>query len=101
MKPLKKGTPVFGIILGLVFAALGVLVMVIGFWKTLVLAVLFCIGYFLGAVENKNSFVRQTANKLIPEKTTKTIDLKNEILQEQMTRMESIENVSKTRSGKE
>ena len=101
MKPLKKGTPVFGIILGLVFAALGVLVMVIGFWKTLVLAVLFCIGYFLGAVENKKSFVRQTANKLIPEKTTKTIDLKNEILQEQMTRMESIENESKTRSGKE
>ena len=101
MKPVKKGTPAFGIILGLVLSALGVLVMVIGFWKTLILAVLFCIGYFLGAVDNKKTFFQRTANKLIPEKTTKTIDLKSEIMQEQMSRMEAIESESNSRSSKE
>ena len=53
MNNLKKGTPGFGIVLGLCLAAIGALVMLIGFWKVLVLVVLFGIGYFMGTVENK------------------------------------------------
>ena len=41
---LKKGTPVFGLILGAALVALGALVMLIGFWKTLALGALFAVG---------------------------------------------------------
>ena len=41
MIPIKRGTPAFGIITGLLFVSVGVLFMTIGFWKTLLIAVLF------------------------------------------------------------
>lgn len=80
---LKKGTPVFGLILGAALVALGALVMLIGFWKTLALGALFAVGYFLGTVENKREFMKNTANKLIPDKEVKVIDLKSELKREQ------------------
>ena len=80
---LKKGTPVFGLILGAALVALGALVMLIGFWKTLALGALFAVGYFLGTVENKREFMKNTANKLIPNKEVKVIDLKSELKREQ------------------
>ena len=72
---LKKGTPLFGLVLGSILTLLGILVMLIGFWKTLILCVLFGLGYFLGTVENKREFMKNTANKLIPDKEVKVIDL--------------------------
>ena len=80
---LKKGTPAFGLILGAALVVLGALVMLIGFWKTLALCVLFAVGYFLGTVENKREFMKNTANKLIPDKEVKVIDLKTELKREQ------------------
>ena len=80
---LKKGTPAFGLILGAAMVILGALVMLIGFWKTLVLCLLFAVGYFLGTVENKREFMKNTANKLIPDKEIKVIDLKSELKREQ------------------
>lgn len=80
---LKKGTPAFGLILGAALVALGALVMLIGFWKTLALCLLFAVGYFLGTVENKREFMKNTANKLIPDKEVKVIDLKSELKREQ------------------
>ena len=80
---LKKGTPAFGLLLGGVLVALGALMMIIGFWKTLLLCVLFALGYFLGTVENKREFMKTTANKLIPDKEVKVIDLKTELKREQ------------------
>jgi len=80
---IEKGTPGFGIILGLILAGLGALVMIIGFWKTLVLALLFAVGFFFGSVENKSSFFKDTANRIIPAKDTKPIDIKQEIAKEQ------------------
>ena len=79
----KKGTPGFGMTLGLIFAGIGALVMAIGFWKAMLLAALFAIGYFLGAVEDKGRFFRDTANRVIPEKNSQAIDLKSEIKREQ------------------
>ena len=73
---LKKGTPACGLILGTVLVMLGALVMWIGFWKTLVLALLFALGYFLGAIDQKREFLKNMANKLIPEKEIKVIDFK-------------------------
>lgn len=80
---LKKGTPACGLILGTVLVVLGALVMWIGFWKTLVLALLFTLGYFLGAIDKKKEFLKNTANKLIPEKEIKVIDFKKEVKKEQ------------------
>ena len=80
---MKRGTPGFGIVIGVLLVALGALVMIIGFWRTLVLAVLFGIGYFLGTVENKGEFMKNAANKLIPDKEAKMIDLKSELAREQ------------------
>ena len=80
---LKKGTPAYGLLLGGVLTLVGALVMIIGFWKTLVLCLLFGLGYFLGTVENKREFMKTTANKLIPDKEVKVIDLKSELLREQ------------------
>ena len=80
---LKKGTPAFGIVCGAAFVLLGALVMIIGFWKTLVLCVLFGLGYFFGTVENKREFMKTTANKLIPDKEVKVIDFKTELKREQ------------------
>jgi uncharacterized membrane protein len=83
MKKLKMGTPAMGIAIGLGLVGAAVLVMLIGFWKTLLLLALFGIGYFLGTVENKQEFIKDTANKIIPEKEAKVIDLKSEIAREQ------------------
>ena len=80
---MKKGTPAFGLNIGAALVVLGVLVMSIGFWKTLVLCALFAVGYFLGTVENKREFMKNAANKLIPDKEVKVIDLKRELKREQ------------------
>lgn len=80
---LKRGTPGFGIVLGIALVALGALVMIIGIWRTLILAALFGIGFFLGTVENKGEFLKNTANRLIPDKEAKVIDLKSELAREQ------------------
>ena len=80
---LKKGTPLFGLVLGGALTLAGALVMLIGFWKTLMLFLLFGLGYFLGTVENKKDFLKTTANRLIPDREVKVIDLKSELIREQ------------------
>ena len=97
---MKRGTPGFGIVLGLAMAALGALVMLIGFWKTLILAVLFVLGYFLGTVENKGEFIKTTANKLIPNKEAKVIDFKTEVAREQEQILNAAEAADKAEENK-
>ena len=80
---LKKGTPAYGILIGCGLVLIGALVMLIGFWRTLVLSLLFGIGFFFGTVENKREFMKNTANKLIPDNKVKVIDLKSELIREQ------------------
>lgn len=93
---LKKGTPLFGLALGAILTLVGVLVMAIGFWKTLVLCLLFGLGYFLGTVENKREFMKNAANKLIPDKEVKVIDLKTELLREQEATQAAAEKAEET-----
>ena len=101
---LKRGTPGFGIALGAVLVALGALVMLIGFWKTLALAALFAVGYFLGTVENKSEFMKNAANKLIPDKEAKVIDFRSELAREQEQQTQSVNSAAgneETPTGKE
>jgi len=83
MKNMKMGTPSMGIMIGLGMVGVAVLIMLIGFWKALLLIVLFAIGFFIGTVENKQEFVKSAANKIIPAKEAKVIDIKSEIAREQ------------------
>ena len=98
---MKRGTPAYGIVMGTALAALGALVMLIGFWKTLILAVLFALGYFLGTVENKSEFMKNAANKLIPDKEAKVIDFKTEIAREQEQVQNTMEEAVKAEESKE
>lgn len=86
MKHFHRGSPVFGLFLGLLLALLGVLVMTVGFWKTLTLALLFGLGYFLGAVENKSQFFKDAVNRVVPEKKEENIDFRAELAKEQEAR---------------
>ena len=86
MKKIKMGTPAMGVAIGASLVFVAALVMIIGFWKTLILLVLFGAGFFIGTVENKKEFVRETANKIIPAKETKVIDIKSEITRDQEER---------------
>lgn len=97
----KRGTPGYGILIGAALVALGALVMLIGFWKTLILAVLFAIGYFLGTVENKSEFMKNAANKLIPDKEAKVIDFKTELAREQEQAQNTAEEAVKADENKE
>ena len=101
MKKLKIGTPMAGVAFGTALVAVAVLIMVIGFWKTLILAVLFAVGYFLGTVENKSEFMKNAANKLIPDKEAKVIDFKTELAREQEQAQNATEETDKAKENKE
>ena len=79
MKKPKMGTPMMGVAVGAALVAIAALIMIIGFWKVLILLILFGIGYFVGTVENKQEFIKEAANRIIPAKEAKVIDLKSEI----------------------
>ena len=98
---IKRGTPGYGILIGAALVALGALVMIIGFWKMLILAALFAIGYFLGTVENKSEFVKNAANKLIPDKEAKVIDFKTELAREQEQNQAAAEETVRKDENKE
>ena len=83
MKKLKLGTPAMGIALGCALLIAGVLAMLIGFWKTLILVCLFGVGYFLGTIDNMGAFIKDKANRIIPDRSAQTINIKDEISRDQ------------------
>ncbi len=83
MKDFHRGTALFGIFMGILFAAVGALVMAIGFWKTLLLLVLFAAGYFFGAVGDPSGAVKKAINRLVPERKNEVINFREELAKEQ------------------
>ena len=59
-KWLQVGTPLCGIVFGLVGVLLAFSLIFLGFWKTLLIVVMFGIGYVLGAFNNKKKFLEAT-----------------------------------------
>lgn len=60
----EPGSPhaaAFFAILGLIVA---LLLMLIGFWRTLLVVVCCSVGYFLGAVKEKGEFIRRILNRV-------------------------------------
>ena len=56
---------IFGALLGALIAAL---LLWIGFWKTLFIALLTCVGLFIGGVADKKGCISGVADKLFPQK---------------------------------
>ena len=68
MRKFQMGTPECGLILGLVGALIALMILFMGFWRTAFVAVLFAVGYFAGAVGNKEETIKKTINRFFPPK---------------------------------
>jgi len=62
------GTPQCGLLGAAIGALLAVLLLTIGLWKTLFIALFALIGAFFGGVRNKLDAVRRLINRSFPEK---------------------------------
>ncbi len=62
------GTPLCGVMLGLIGVAIACLLLFLGFWRTLFIAMFFGVGYFMGATANKSETIKNLINKLFPPK---------------------------------
>ena len=60
------GTPACGMACGVLGVIVAALLLAIGFWKTLFVALVCLLGVFLGGVKDKHGFIRAVANKLFP-----------------------------------
>lgn len=65
---LKIGSPLCGVLCGIAGALLALMLLFIGFWRTLFVALLFAVGYFLGASADKADSVRRFINRCFPPK---------------------------------
>ena len=66
---LKIGTPECAVFSAVAAMVLGLLFLVLGFWRTLLIAVLMAIGAFLGGVQNKRDWLKKAINRVFPAKT--------------------------------
>ena len=62
------GTPACGAFCGVIGIVVAILLLTIGFWKMLLVALLCALGVFLGAVKDKTEFCKKVINKLFPPK---------------------------------
>ncbi|MBR2925705.1 MAG: DUF2273 domain-containing protein [Clostridia bacterium] len=60
----QVGTPQCGILFGLVGVAIALSLIFLGFWKTVLIALFFGLGYVLGAFRNKKAFVEATISTI-------------------------------------
>ena len=65
---LTPGTSACALFGGLLGVLIAVLLLTIGFWKTLMIAVFFMVGAFIGGVGDKKAFISGQAEKYFPQK---------------------------------
>lgn len=63
-KATKPGTPQAAVFFGVLGLIVALLLLLIGFWKTLLVVVCCLTGCFLGGVEDKAGFIRRIADRL-------------------------------------
>ncbi|MCI6041637.1 MAG: DUF2273 domain-containing protein [Clostridiales bacterium] len=66
--PLRVGTPLCGLVCGLVGVVIALALLLLGFWRTLFVALFFVVGYFVGACRNKTELIKGWINRLFPPK---------------------------------
>lgn len=64
----KIGTTKCGLLMGACGALLAFMLIFLGFWNTVLVAALFLLGYWIGAIEGKTNFIKNTINRLFPPK---------------------------------
>ena len=62
----KIGTPECAIFSAVVAMGLALLILLVGFWSTMLIALLVAIGAFIGGVKDKKQWLRDKINKLFP-----------------------------------
>lgn len=65
---LKIGTPECAVFFGVAAMVLALLFLLVGFWQTVLIAVLVLAGVFLGGVKDKKEWIRNAVNRLFPPK---------------------------------
>lgn len=65
---LKWGTPSCGVLCAILGAIAGVMVVCMGFWNTVLVALFAFIGAFIGGVKNKPAAIKRFLNRVIPSK---------------------------------
>ncbi len=68
MRKFQIGTPECGLLCGAIGILIALMVLFLGFWRTLFVALLFACGYFFGGVANKGEAVKKVINKVFPPK---------------------------------
>lgn len=68
MRKFQMGTPECGLAMGILGALIALMILFLGFWRTVFVAALFALGYFIGAVANKGEAVKTAVNKVFPPK---------------------------------
>ena len=68
-KILQVGTAECAIFFAVVAMVLALLFLYIGFWKTVLIALLVCAGLFIGGVKNKKAWISDKINRLFPPKS--------------------------------
>ena len=68
MDRMHIGTKLCGLVCGAVGALIALMLLFLGFWRTLFVCALFGAGYFFGATTQKAEAVRKMINRLFPPK---------------------------------
>ena len=64
----RVGTPLCGLVCGLVGVMIALALLLLGFWRALFVALFFAAGYFVGAHRNKTEIIKGWINRLFPPK---------------------------------
>ena len=64
----QVGTPECAVFSGAVAMVLGLLLLTVGFWNTLWIALFGAAGGFIGGVRDKKQIVKNVLNRIIPDK---------------------------------
>lgn len=68
-KYFQIGTPLCGLLFGLIGVIIAFLFLFLGFWRTVFVALFFAVGYFIGASSDKAESLKKTINKWFPPKS--------------------------------
>ena len=74
-KLFKRGTPQCGLAYGVIAFMTGLLLVLVGFWKTFFIAVLCAIGVFLGCNHNYEQAVKNGINQMLPKEKNHVKDI--------------------------
>ena len=64
----KVGTPECAVFCGALAMVLGLLLLTVGFWNTVWIALFGAVGGFLGGVNDKKQILKNVLNRVIPDK---------------------------------